>query len=82
MMENCDLKFQEALGIPYLGKATKEEKSKVVKCIVGCLHGYKSHPILPCVVHTDGGEARLVGRTSLWAQLPQQPTSHLKLVTL
>lgn len=48
--------ISEALSIPYLGKATEGDASKVVKYIDGHLYGYKHRPILPCVVHTHNGD--------------------------
>ena len=52
--------ISEILGIPYLGQVAKRDAGKVAQCIEGYLHSEKCHPILPCVVHTNTGEARWV----------------------
>ena len=51
--------ISERLGIPYLGKATEDGASRVVKYIDSYLYGYKSHPILPCVA-SSSSETRWV----------------------
>lgn len=45
--------------MPYLGKATEDEASRVVNYINDHLYGHRSYSMLPCV-RTDYGEARWV----------------------
>jgi hypothetical protein len=43
----------ELIGMPYLGKATADEASKVVDVGHGIVYGRKLHPILPCIVSSN-----------------------------